>query len=355
LNIALPDKSKSEKVATMSDEKMCISVLGAGSWGTALSHLLAGKGFAVKLWAYEPEVVKGINEARQNPIYLSDFSLPEGILATGDLKEAVEKTDMVLFVIPAQLVRRYLNEVSKYLPTTVPLVICSKGIERETLATMDQVFMEELPGKFHSNIGILSGPSFATEVVQGMPTNVTLACRDREVARRAQNTIATRVFRVYTTDDLIGVELGGALKNVIAITVGGSDGLGFGNNTRAALITRGLAEITRLAVNLGARPETLLGLAGVGDLVLTCTSDLSRNRLVGKLLAEGRSLQTIQNEMKMVAEGVPTAASAYNLSLKQGIDLPITEQLYKVLYEGKEIPAAMSALQDRALKEEWQQ
>jgi glycerol-3-phosphate dehydrogenase (NAD(P)+) len=219
---------------------------------------------------------------------------------------------------------------------------------------MDEVFVAELPGKCHANLCVLSGPSFAVEVAAGMPTNVTVASRNLEAAHRVQAAMATRIFRIYTSEDVTGVELGGALKNVMAIAVGASDGLGFGHNTRAGLITRGLSEITRLAVRRGARPETMLGLAGVGDLILTCTSDLSRNRQVGRLLAEGRSIDVIQKEMRMVAEGVPTSDSAHQLAKREGVDLPITEQVYNVIHRRVTVPDAMHALQARALKDEWE-
>jgi glycerol-3-phosphate dehydrogenase (NAD(P)+) len=331
---------------------MRIGVLGAGSWGTALAQLVAGSGHQVDLWAYEAEVVAGINDEHKNPLYLAHLPLPESIIATGDLAAAVAQAEMVLFVVPAQFVRGYLKEAGRHLASGVPIVVCSKGIERKTLATMEQVFTQELP-EHREGYCVLSGPSFAEEVARQMPTNVTLASRSVQLAKQVQSVVATRFFRVYTTDDVTGVELGGALKNVIAIVTGGSDELGLGYNTRAAIITRGLAEITRLALNLGARPETLLGLSGVGDLVLTCTSDLSRNRQVGKLLARGHSLPEILREMKMVAEGVPTTESAYQLACTRDIDMPITEQLYQVLYRGKSVPEGMMALQDRALKDEW--
>ena len=333
---------------------MRVGVLGAGSWGTALAHLLAsGGGHDVDLWAFEPEVVAGINSEHRNPLYTSDVSLPGSIVASGELKTVVERAQMVLSVVPTQFVRGVLPEVGRHLSPGVPIVVCSKGIERKSLATMERVFADELPGHTREGYCALSGPSFAAEVVRGMPTNVTVASRSVELARRVQSAIATRFFRVYTTDDVTGVELGGALKNVIAIVTGGSDELELGYNTRAAIITRGLAEITRLAVNLGARPETLLGLSGVGDLVLTCTSDLSRNRQVGRLLARGRHLSGIEREMKMVAEGVPTTESAYQLAHGRNIDMPITEQLYQVLYQDKSVAEGMMALQDRALKDEW--
>ena len=339
------------------DVRWRVAVLGAGSWGTALGHLLASRGHDVTMWAYEPEVVAGINDQHRNPLFMSETALPSNMRATGDLAEALRSAQMVLFTIPAQLLRARVREVASLLETVAapeaPLVICSKGIERGTLATLDEVFRQELPERLHRFVCVLSGPSFAAEVLAGQPTNVTLACRDLDVARAAQAAIATRAFRVYTTDDVIGVEIGGALKNILAIVVGGADELGLGHNTRAALITRGLAEITRIAVRLGARSETLLGLSGVGDLVLTCTGDLSRNRMVGRLLARGRTMDQVRAEMKNVAEGVPTAESAHQLAQRHGIDTPIIEAVYQALYEGKTVIEVMQQLQARSLKDEW--
>jgi glycerol-3-phosphate dehydrogenase (NAD(P)+) len=337
----------------MSDETCRIGVIGAGSWGTALASLLAGRGHRVALWAFEPEVVAGVNGERRNPLYLSGVTLAAGIEATGDLEQAVRGADLLLFVVPTQHVRPQLRAVRSLFRPSVPVVICSKGIERGTLATLDEVFADELPEACRGGISVLSGPSFALEVAKGMPTNVTVAARDPAVARRVQSLVATRAFRVYTTDDVIGVEIGGALKNVVAIAVGASDGLGFGDNTRAALMTRGLAEITRLAVAMGGRPETMLGLAGMGDLVLTCAGEQSRNRQAGKLLAQGKDGKAILREMRMVAEGVPTAESGHRLAQKRGVDCPLTEQVYRVLYEGLSIAEGVAALQGRELKEEW--
>lgn len=337
----------------MSDESCRIGVIGAGSWGTALAHLLATRGHRVTLWAFEPEVVAGVNGEHRNPVYLSGVPLAAGIEATGDLERAVRGADLLLFVVPTQHVRAQLRAARALFRPGVPVVICSKGIERGTLATLDRVFADELPEACHSGVAVMSGPSFALEVALGMPTNVTVAARDADVARRVQSMVATKAFRVYTTDDVIGVEMGGALKNVVAIAVGASDGLGFGDNTRAALMTRGLAEITRLAVAMGGRPETMLGLAGMGDLVLTCMGEQSRNRQAGKLLAQGKDARAVEREMRMVAEGVPTAESGYRLAQQRGVDCPLTEQVYRVLYEGLKITDGVAALQGRELKEEW--
>jgi glycerol-3-phosphate dehydrogenase (NAD(P)+) len=337
----------------MLGESCRVGVLGGGSWGTALAHLLAERGHEVTLWAFEPEVVEGINQDHLNPLYLSGVPLSARLLATGDVEEALRDAALVLSVIPSQHVRGQLRAARDLFQPDVPIVICSKGIERGTLATLDRVFAEELPAHCQRSLAVLSGPSFALEVARNMPSNVTVAARDLKVARRVQGLVSTRAFRAYTTDDVVGVEIGGALKNVIAIAVGVSDGLGFGSNTRAALMTRGLAEVTRLAVAMGGQPETMLGLAGMGDLVLTCTGELSRNRQVGKLLGEGKTLAAIERDMRMIAEGVPTAESAYALAQKRGVDCPITEQVYKVLYEGITVVEGMSALQDRRLKDEW--
>lgn len=330
-----------------------ITVMGAGSWGTALGHFLATSGHEVTMWAFEPEVVDGINREHRNPLYMKDAVLPDSLRASGDYATALQGAQMVLFVIPAQLVRPCLKQLPDLLPRDVPLVICSKGIERGTLCTMEELFKQELPEHFHRYITILSGPSFAAEVIQGLPTNVTVAARDKTIARQVQSALGTRMFRIYTTDDVTGVEIGGALKNTMAIVVGGSDGLGFGHNTRAALITRGLAEITRIAVRMGGRPETMLGLAGVGDLVLTCTGDLSRNRTVGKLLGSGKSMDEVREMMSEVAEGVATTESAYQLAQKLGVDAPIIGMVYRVIYENVPVAEAMASVQDRELKDEW--
>lgn len=330
-----------------------ITVLGAGHWGTALAHLAGRQGHEVTVWALEPEVVDGINETHRNPTFLSEMELPEGVWATGDLGESVRAAGMVLVVIPSQFVRPYMVAIRDELPPGIPVVICSKGIEKSSLSTMHQVLKEELPGKHHAGISVLSGPSFALEVARRYPTNVTVAAEDHGVAETIQKTLSTRDFRIYTSTDVVGVELGGALKNVIAIAAGAADGLAFGHNSKAGLMTRGLAEITRLAVSMGARPETMAGLAGMGDLILTCTGHLSRNRQVGEWLAQGKTMEDLRHEMRQVAEGVATSKSVHELASREQVDMPIAEQVYQVVHQGRSVPDAMEALLARALRPEW--
>ena len=328
-------------------------VLGAGSWGTALASQLARRGHHVCLWAYEEEVARGINTEHRNPLFLSEVELPSNIEATTDLTQAVRDADICLVAIPAQFVRQWMVRVRDHLPRDIPIVICSKGIEQNTLCTMHEVLTEELPGKHHRGICVLSGPSFALEVARDLPTNVTVAGRDEEMVTRVQDLLAGRHFRIYTSDDLIGVELGGALKNVIAIAAGAASGLGLGYNSTVGLITRGLAEIARLAVAMGGKPETMMGLAGVGDLFLTCMGRLSRNRTVGEKLAQGKTWPEIRAEMRMVAEGVATSVSVMGLAERHGVDMPISRQVYEVVHQGKSVREAMDTLLDRPLKPEW--
>jgi glycerol-3-phosphate dehydrogenase (NAD(P)+) len=329
-----------------------IAVIGAGSWGTTLADLLAKKGHAVTLWAYERELVQEMRESRENTLFLPGITLSEKLAFTNDLAEAYAGSTMVLCVVPSQLVRRVMgNSLPFLLPGTV-IVSASKGIEVETLATVSEIYREILPEGLYAKFAALSGPSFAREVAQEMPTAVTVAADSEEVARRVQEAFNTSYFRVYRNEDVVGVELGGAIKNVIAIAAGISDGLGFGSNTRAALITRGLAEMTRLGQAMGAQPGTFAGLAGMGDLVLTCTGDLSRNRTVGIQVGQGRKLSEILGEMRMVAEGVKTTESAYNLSRKLGVEMPIVEQMYQILYQDKPAREAVLELMTRNLKAE---
>ncbi len=331
---------------------MKIGVIGAGSWGTTLANLLAEKGYQVTLWAYEADLVERMKTSRENDLYLSGFKLAENLSFTNDIAEAVAGRELVLFVPPSQVLRGLLQQALPHFGEEAIIVSASKGIENDTLLPMSEIFAELLPEPLKGRTAYLSGPSFAKEVMQRMPTAVAVASPESAVAETVQKVFSTDCFRVYTNSDAIGVELGGALKNVIALAAGVSDGLGFGYNTRAALITRGLAEITRIGVAMGADPLTFAGLAGMGDLVLTCTGDLSRNRTVGYELGRGRKLEEILKEMRMVAEGVKTTLSAYQLSRKLGVEAPLIEQMYEILYNNKEARRAVSDLMVRELKQE---
>ncbi len=329
-----------------------IGVIGAGSWGTTLANLLAEKVGKVHLWVYEEDLCEIMARERENTVYLPGVKLHPGIIPTPSIEEACKGKDLVVAVVPCQFARGRIKEAGPYLKETATVLSASKGIETETLMLMSQVLQEVLPSPFHRRVSFLSGPSFAREVAQKLPTAVTIASEDQTTASTLQQLLGASFFRIYTSRDVIGVQLGGALKNVIAIAVGASDGIGFGHNTRAALITRGLAEITRLGIALGANALTFQGLAGMGDLVLTCTSDLSRNRTVGRMLGEGKPLQEILASMKAVAEGIPTARSAYHLARKVGVEMPITEAVYSILYEGERIQDTVEKLLKRRPGEE---
>lgn len=329
-----------------------IGVIGAGSWGTTLADLLAKKGHEVTLWAYEPELVGEMATTGVNSLFLPGIRLSSKLRFTNSLEEAVAGKGVLLCVAPSQVVRGVITTALPAIPADAVIVSASKGIELDTLKTVSQVYEELLPEALFRRFAVLSGPSFAREVAQEMPTAVVAAAADERVAAFVQKVFTTTLFRVYTNPDIMGVELGGAIKNVIALAAGISDGLGFGNNTRAALITRGLAEMTRLGRALGASRETFAGLAGMGDLVLTCTGDLSRNRTVGMKLGQGMSLSAILGEMRMVAEGVKTTESARNLARRLGVDMPITEKVYSILYEGKPARDAVVELMTRDLKAE---
>jgi len=286
---------------------------------------------------------------RENSAYLPGFILPAALTITSDLAEACAGAHMVVMVVPSHVYRAVFCQVKQYVGAGMVVVSATKGIENESLMTMTQIMADEFS---LGSYAVLSGPSFAREVAAEKPAAVTAAAYDSKIAATVQEVFFTETFRVYTSTDVIGVELGGPLKNIVAIAAGICDGLGLGTNTRAALITRGLAEITRLAVTMGASPLTMAGLAGLGDLVLTCTGDLSRNRSVGLKLGQGMAIAAIQSEMRMVAEGVKTTKSAWNLSRKMNVDMPILEQVYLVLYEGKTCPEAVHALLHRDQKEE---
>jgi glycerol-3-phosphate dehydrogenase (NAD(P)+) len=328
-----------------------VAVLGAGSWGTTLANLLACKGDSIRLWAYEPEVVDAINRDRANPVFLPGVNLSPRIRAFGDPGEAVAGAEVILSVPPSHAVRGVIAGVRDSIPRDALVVSATKGIEGDSLALMSQVFAELMPG---ARFVALSGPSFAAEVAAGQPTAVVAAARDEADARVAQAVFATPAFRVYRNLDVIGVELAGALKNVIAVAAGIAEGLGLGHNPRAALITRGLAEITRLGVAMGADPLTFAGLAGMGDLVLTATGSLSRNRTLGVALAEGQSFEQYRAAHRTVAEGANTSRAGAALGKRLGIELPITEQVCDVLFRGKPPREAIAELMGRELKsEQW--
>ena len=330
--------------------KACI--FGSGGWGTALSQLCAERGYEVVQWVREPEVAEEINLRHENPVFLPGIHLSDRIVATLDEKEALKGADMVFLVIPSQFVRAMVVRIRYLLPTQVPIICCSKGIEKESLEIMSEVLTGELPGKYHRYLTYLSGPSFAGEVAAGKPANVTVAGKSEEVRKQVQELLGGPSFRIYTSSDVIGVQVGGAVKNVIAIAVGACAGMGFGLNAQASLITRGLAEMTRLAVAKGANPLTLSGHAGIGDLVLTCTGSLSRNRRVGHALGEGTPLKEILDSMKMVAEGVETAHSVWSLAKSLDVSMPISEQAAMVLHHGKSVEQAARELMERPLREE---
>lgn len=323
---------------------MRIAVIGAGSWGTALANLLAKKGDDVTLWAYEADLAARLPATRVNELYLDGIVLDERLRYTDDLAGAVRGREAVVLVSPSQVLRRVLEQLRPALPADCLLVSAAKGVENDSLLLMSEVLAEVLGPDAAARSAYLSGPSFAREVALELPTAVAIAADDADIAARAQQLFFTDYFRVYTNPDVIGTELGGALKNVIALAAGVSDGLGFGHNARAALINRGLVEMARLGIAKGARQETFAGLAGMGDLVLTCTGDLSRNRSVGIELGRGRKLAEILAGMRMVAEGVKTTLSAWQLAEKLGVAMPITEQMYRILYEDKPPREAVSDL-----------
>jgi glycerol-3-phosphate dehydrogenase (NAD(P)+) len=333
-------------------EPQRVAVVGGGSWGTALALVAARKRHAVQLWAREPEVTAGINARHINPYYLSDFELPENLRATTSLAEALDGASFVLVVVPSHAVREVMEQMLPYLGEQQTLISATKGVENLTLMRMDEVIADVLKDRFAPHCVALSGPSFAREVAHGDPTAIVAASHDPQASQCVQQLLSANVFRVYTNDDVIGVELGGAVKNVVAIGSGVVRGLGMGTNTVAAIITRGLAEMTRLAVAQGARVETMAGLAGLGDLVLTCTGELSRNRHVGIELGKGRKLAEIIGEMREVAEGVKTTRAIYELGKRLNIDMPITASTYALLYEDKPAIEAANDLMGRPLKRE---
>ncbi len=326
-----------------------ISVIGAGSWGTTLASLLADKGYDVTLWTRETDLAEQINNERINNLYLPDIALSHNLKATNDIAEAVSASRYIVNVVPTQYIRPVFTQAKQYIKEESIIISAAKGIEIETLLTPSMV-LKEILGK---PVSIISGPSFAKEVAAKLPTAVTLATEDKKTGLLLQEIFNTDYFRVYTHDDIIGVEIGGALKNVIAIASGICEGLGLGHNSRAALITRGLSEIARLGIGMNAREITFSGLSGLGDLVLTCTGPLSRNYTVGRKLGQGQKLSDILSGTMHVAEGVTTTRAAYDLSKKLDIDLPITEQVYLTLYKDKPPKEAVRDLMNRTLKSEF--
>jgi len=329
-----------------------IGVVGAGSWGTALANLLAGKGIAVDHWVYEDEVRQQMVEEKENRRFLLGIRLSDNLHPSGDLESVVAGKKLVLVVTPSHVTRQTMERCAESIGSDTVVVSASKGIENLTHLTMSGVLKEVIPGLADDRLAVLTGPSFAKEVARKMATVVTVASKNADTANRVQQTFATPYFRVYTIDDVIGAELGASVKNVIAIAAGVIDGLGLGLNTRAALITRGLVEIRRLGLAMGALPRTFTGLAGAGDLILTCTGDLSRNHAIGKSIGEGKKLKDLLAEMHMVAEGVKTASSVYNLSCKLEVEMPISHAIYHVLYDDLDPKTALHQLMTRDLKQE---
>jgi glycerol-3-phosphate dehydrogenase (NAD(P)+) len=330
---------------------MRISVIGAGSWGTALAHQLARRGHEVRLWAREEEVVRGINGSHRNPLFLDDLDLEPAVVADGDLESVGGFSETWVWVVPVQFSRAVMTELRPVVNDRVVVVSSSKGIETDTLLRMDEVARDVI-GMPQHRFCCLSGPTFAREVLRGDPSAAVLACPDLDLATTLQGEFSDRHLRFYAGSDLVGVELAGALKNVIAIAAGIVDGLGFGTNTQAALMTRGLHEITRLGVSLGADVSTFRGLAGMGDLVLTCTGGLSRNRQLGRRLGRGESIDEILGTMREVVEGVRTAPAAARLAARESVEMPITDAVTAILQGTIDPSTALSALMQRDLKVE---
>lgn len=340
----------------LQDELTKIAVIGAGSWGTALANLLASKeGVHVDLWAREKEVYNEINDTHMNPLFLPDVKLAPTLKAVSHFDTALKEKELILLAVPSHVFREVLQGLKPHLTDHMSVMMATKGIENNSLMVMSQVVESVLGSRFLTRFACLAGPSFATEVSRKFPTAVSIACENTTHGEKVQRLFSTEVFRVYLGNDVVGTQLGGALKNVIAIAAGVADGLNFGHNARAALITRGLAEITRLGVQMGANPHTFAGLAGMGDLVLTCTGDLSRNRTVGLQVGKGKTVQEITSRMNMVAEGIKTAKSAYELAKKMNVVMPIVEQVYEILYQDKDPREAVKELMTRDLKAELEQ
>ncbi|MDH5541434.1 MAG: NAD(P)-dependent glycerol-3-phosphate dehydrogenase [Nitrospinota bacterium] len=329
-----------------------ISVIGGGAWGTALANHLAVNGNKVIIWAYEKEVADDINARHQNSVFLKDIDLSPNITATNSIEEA-SKGNILIFAAPSHVMEGIVRQMAKFVKPDAVIVSVTKGIENEKLRLPSQIFEELLPKEISKKLVCFSGPSFAKEVVSGLPTAITAASLDPSSAKTVQKLLSVGKMRVYTNDDKIGVELGGVVKNVVAIAAGISDGMGLGHNARAAIITRGLEETIRLGKKMGAKEKTFRGLSGIGDLVLTASGDLSRNRTVGMRLGAGEKLEDIVSGMKMVAEGVRTSLSIHRLSEKLKVDMPLCDEVYFVCHEGKDPREALADLFGRSLKDEF--
>lgn len=330
---------------------MQVTVIGAGSWGTTVAALVAAKG-SVRLWARRPSLADAVNEQRRNPAYLPEVRLPESLVATSDLTTALAGAEVVVIGVPSHGFREVLEQAAGGVGPDVPVVSLTKGIEQDTLMRMTEVVADVLPGHRTERIGVLTGPNLAKEVAARRPTASVIALGDAATAGQLQQLFMTPTFRVYTNDDVVGCEAAGALKNVMAIAAGMAHGLGLGDNTMATLITRALAEITRLGVAMGGRPLTFSGLAGMGDLIATCVSTKSRNHRVGFGLGSGRTLDDIVGEMNMIAEGVKSTRAILALAERHGIEMPIAEQVGKVLYEGADPTTAVATLMGRRARRE---
>jgi len=329
------------------------SVIGAGSWGSAFTLHLGRQNIETQLWVREQNIYDEIVRKKENRAFLPDFIFPSSVSFFHELKETVNKTDVVFIAVPSKFCRSIYKQLAPLLSSNQILVSLTKGIEKDSLKRMSEVMEEVFLPYFHPKISVLSGPSFAREVAECHPTAVVIAAKDFGLAKYIQQLISNAYFRAYTSNDIIGVEIAGAFKNVIAIAAGISAGLQFGNNSTAALVTRGIAEIARLGVKLGSKKETFSGLAGIGDLVLTCTGKLSRNRYVGYELGKGKSLDEITSNMKMIAEGIITARSSYQLAKRENVEMPICEEIYQVLYNNKSPRTALQDLMSRKLKNEY--
>lgn len=332
------------------NHKSPIVVLGAGSWGTALAIHLANSGHDVLLWGNEPEHIQLLAEQRCNQQFLPDVTFPERLQLTDSIEQALASPAWVLIAIPSHAYRSFLQKNAHLFKEDIGIAWASKGLERGSGKLIHQVIAEELPRC--KKTAVMSGPTFAGEVARSLPTSITVASESEDFSRQISDDLHSGRFRVYLSDDLIGVELGGSIKNVLAIAAGAADGLGFGANTRAALITRGLAEMMRLGEAMGARKETFMGLAGMGDLILTCTDNQSRNRRTGLLLAQGKTLEQVRKEIGQAIEGIKTAKEAVNLARQHNVEMPITEQVYRVLYENCPIEEAVHALLSRKSTQE---